>query len=244
MGCKRLTVLIVLMACGWSLAASSGAPGPSLYAGGPSAVPTYGDAMVERVVSAGIVGASEAGGVYTFRCDIAGWPDVIGNDIAVTIDHIAPPRIVSQGGKPNRFFQLQVRGFIDKALRSAEEIRLENIKRGATFSLVAEVIVDSNSLAGLLMDGELARYFVGEVADIVAVQTIAASSGSGVGGLPAGQAGGTVAGNSYIASKSSKIFHRPTCRYAKTITGANKVEFAAKENALATGRRPCKTCSP
>lgn len=240
MNSKTLTVLIALMAGGWPLVANSVSATPSLYDGGPSTVPTYGDATVERVVSA----VGDAGSVYTFRCDIAGWPGVIGSDIAVTIDHIAPPRIVTQGGKPNRFFQLQVTRFIDKALRSAEEIRLENIKRGATFSLVAEVIVDSNSLATLLMNSDLARYFVGEITDIVAVQTITASSSSAVDSLPAAQVGGAVAGNLYVASKSSKIFHRPTCRYAKTMTSANKVEFTAKENALATGRRPCKTCSP
>ena len=243
MNCKTSMVLIALIAVGAPLVANPDASGPGLYAGVSLAVPTYGDATVERILSADIV-VGDSPSVYTFRCDIAGWPDVIGSDIAVTIDHIAPPRIVTQGGNPNRFFQLQVSQFIDKALRSADKIRLENIKRGPTFSLVAEVIVDSNSLATLLMDSDLASYFLGEVTDIAAVQTVAASSGSAIDALPAAQTGGAVSLSSYIASKSSKIFHRPTCRYAKTMTAANKVEFTAKENALATGRRPCKTCSP
>ncbi|MBE0536253.1 MAG: hypothetical protein IH624_11345 [Phycisphaerae bacterium] len=48
---------------------------------------------------------------------------------------------------------------------------------------------------------------------------------------------------SFVASKTSKIFHKSTCRFAATITEKNRQTFAAREQAAA-GRRPCQTCNP
>ena len=48
----------------------------------------------------------------------------------------------------------------------------------------------------------------------------------------------------YVASKQSKVFHRPGCSYAKKIVAYNKVGFEDKSAAVDTGRRPCKKCRP
>ncbi|MBN1125731.1 MAG: hypothetical protein JXA82_12040 [Sedimentisphaerales bacterium] len=48
----------------------------------------------------------------------------------------------------------------------------------------------------------------------------------------------------YIASKTSKIFHTSTCSSAKRITEANLVRFDSREQALRSGRKPCKLCKP
>ncbi|MBN1817994.1 MAG: hypothetical protein JW828_11595 [Sedimentisphaerales bacterium] len=48
----------------------------------------------------------------------------------------------------------------------------------------------------------------------------------------------------YVASKGSKIFHTSTCSAVKRITEANMVRFESREQALRTGRQPCKICKP
>ena len=48
----------------------------------------------------------------------------------------------------------------------------------------------------------------------------------------------------WVASKSSKVFHKSTCRFAATIAEKNKVTFVSRDAAAQTGRRPCKTCGP
>jgi len=48
----------------------------------------------------------------------------------------------------------------------------------------------------------------------------------------------------YIASKSSNIFHKPDCRWAKNISDQNLVTYKSKDEAIKAGKRPCKTCNP
>jgi hypothetical protein len=48
----------------------------------------------------------------------------------------------------------------------------------------------------------------------------------------------------YIASKQSKVFHRSDCPFAGRISQANRVTFKTRQDAVDSGRRPCRTCSP
>jgi len=48
----------------------------------------------------------------------------------------------------------------------------------------------------------------------------------------------------FVASKNSRIFHRPDCGHVKNITPQNLVKFPGRAGAVQTGRRPCKTCKP
>jgi competence protein ComEC len=48
----------------------------------------------------------------------------------------------------------------------------------------------------------------------------------------------------YLASKKSDVFHRTGCGHAKKILPENIICFESREEALANGYRPCKTCSP
>ncbi len=48
----------------------------------------------------------------------------------------------------------------------------------------------------------------------------------------------------YVASKNSKIFHKPDCAWAKRISPENLVGFATREQAVKAGKRPCKRCNP
>ncbi len=71
-----------------------------------------------------------------------------------------------------------------------------------------------------------------------------ASSGqaSGNSGGPGdGQAGGQ---GGYVASKNSKVFHRPDCKAAEKISQNNLVRFTTREAAIQAGKRPCTECKP
>ena len=52
------------------------------------------------------------------------------------------------------------------------------------------------------------------------------------------------AGHSYVASKSSDIFHKPECRWTKNISPENLVTYKSREQAVKAGKRPCKWCKP
>ena len=48
----------------------------------------------------------------------------------------------------------------------------------------------------------------------------------------------------YVASKKSKVFHRPDCKWSKKIAPGNLVGFKSREEAIRSGRRPCRSCEP
>jgi len=53
-----------------------------------------------------------------------------------------------------------------------------------------------------------------------------------------------VAKYKYVASKNSKIFHKPECRSAKRIKPENLVGYNSRDEAIKAGKRPCKVCKP
>ncbi len=48
----------------------------------------------------------------------------------------------------------------------------------------------------------------------------------------------------YVASKNSKVFHRPDCHWARRIKPENLVYYSSREEAINAGRKPCKQCKP
>jgi methylphosphotriester-DNA--protein-cysteine methyltransferase len=48
----------------------------------------------------------------------------------------------------------------------------------------------------------------------------------------------------YVASKSGKVFHLPGCSSAKQIKPENLIGFKTREDAVSSGRQPCKRCKP
>jgi len=53
-----------------------------------------------------------------------------------------------------------------------------------------------------------------------------------------------VAEYKYVASKNSKVFHKPDCRSAKRILAKNLVGYNSRGEAIQAGKRPCKMCKP
>jgi hypothetical protein len=48
----------------------------------------------------------------------------------------------------------------------------------------------------------------------------------------------------YVASKNSKVFHRPGCEWAQRIKPENLQGFGTRAGAIRAGKRPCKRCKP
>jgi hypothetical protein len=48
----------------------------------------------------------------------------------------------------------------------------------------------------------------------------------------------------YIASKNSKVFHRPDCIWVKRIKPENLVGYNSRDEAINAGKKPCKQCNP
>lgn len=53
-----------------------------------------------------------------------------------------------------------------------------------------------------------------------------------------------VAKYNYVASKNSKVFHRPQCSFAGRIAPKNLVGYNSRAEAINAGKRPCKRCRP
>ena len=59
-------------------------------------------------------------------------------------------------------------------------------------------------------------------------------------GLPISQT--QVSEYAYVASVNNEVFHKPDCRCAKKISQRNPISFTPREDAIGSGRRPCKMC--
>ncbi|MBA7708731.1 hypothetical protein ES703_117635 [subsurface metagenome] len=54
----------------------------------------------------------------------------------------------------------------------------------------------------------------------------------------------TAAKYGYVASKNSKVFHKPDCSSARRIKPENLVGYNSRAEAIKAGKRPCKRCKP
>ena len=83
------------------------------------------------------------------------------------------------------------------------------------------------------------------LSDLPAHQHAAAASSGQASGTSGSQGDAQAGGQGgYVASKSSKVFHRPDCKAAERISVSNLVRFATREAAIQAGKRPCTECKP
>ena len=54
----------------------------------------------------------------------------------------------------------------------------------------------------------------------------------------------TAAKYEYVASKNSKVFHKPDCSSARRIKPENLIDYNSRAEAIKAGKRPCKRCKP
>ena len=180
-------------------------------------VQSYGDAEVSSVLR-----LDEHVRLY---CNIADLPPIIGKNIPVCIKGLKP------SSNPNQNLELLM--FLNDLLLSKSDqphkIQIKNIERGKDFCLVADIYVDEQDLCTLLIDKKLAN-------KVIEVPSSTPNTGK--------EKESTQIEGGYIASKSSKIYHRATCPHAKRMDRSKAIIFTSREDAEKTGRRPCKICKP
>jgi micrococcal nuclease len=111
---------------------------------------TYGNVIAEVV------------GVYdgdTFKVNIDGWPDIIGKEISVRIYGIDTPEIRGTKGDTKRL-ALSAKMFSANYLLGCK-VELRNMRRGKYFRIIADVYVDGENLAELLIKEGLAKPYYG-----------------------------------------------------------------------------------
>ncbi len=108
----------------------------------------YRDAKVTRVTS--VCDGN------TFRCNIEGYPPIIGDNIPVRIKGIDTPELRDKR-KDVKELAHKAKDFITRKLQTAKIIRLRNIERGKYFRILADVEVDGENLGDMLLDKGLAN---------------------------------------------------------------------------------------
>ena len=96
----------------------------------------------------------------TFFCNVDQWPDIIGKNIGIRINHIDCPELKSKSDD-EKTLAVKSRLFAKSILENAKVVEMRNIQRGKYFRLIADVYCDGKSLASLLLDAKLARRYNG-----------------------------------------------------------------------------------
>lgn len=107
--------------------------------------------------------ASELVSVYdgdTFRVNVDGWPEIIGQNMSIRVNGIDTPERRDKRENIKQLAQA-AKEVVVTLLREAESIELRNMQRGKYFRIVADVYVDGNSLADILIKKGLAKPYDG-----------------------------------------------------------------------------------
>lgn len=156
--------------------------------------------------------------------------EVPGGDTYVYRVQTALDRLVTVPGQGNRRIRVEV--------WRVRPVMAVAAKPQAGEAISAAVLVQAGAFAGAC---EAARSLAatgkdtGKEAVVVAALSQAQSTP---------QALGAPTTHAFIASKSSEVFHRPDCRWAQNISGDNLIGYKTREEAVESGKRPCKSCKP
>ncbi len=111
----------------------------------------------------GTVTVSEITSIYdgdTFRCNIEGYPPIIGERIGIRVKGIDTPEMRDKRPRVKAMAR-QAKQFAVAMLRNGRHIELRNIKRGKYFRIVADVYIDGKSLGKALLNARLAKPYDG-----------------------------------------------------------------------------------
>lgn len=217
----RLTLMMVALFSVTAFAEQESNPAPNK---------SYGDIGVEKVLR-----LDKDVKIY---CDLKDMPPLIGKNIPVRIKGLKP------SANPQDNLELLI--FLNDVLLSNPDqpkpVQLKNIERGEHFCLVADIQIDNQDLCTMLVEKKLVNKVI-EVPN--STPPGAENTANDPKTTPENSAAtDTQASGKYVAAKSSKVYHLNTCSHAKRIDPSNAVYFSTKEEAEASGRRPCQTCKP
>jgi endonuclease YncB( thermonuclease family) len=99
----------------------------------------------------------------TFKVNIPEWPDIVGKRIGIRVNGIDTPE--RRGTSEDiKLLAVEARQTTVSLLRGADVVELRNIERGKYFRIIADVYVDGQSLADVLLNKGLAKSYDGESA--------------------------------------------------------------------------------
>ena len=96
----------------------------------------------------------------SFRADINGWPDIIGKSVPIRVLGVDAPEMRGKC-EAEKILARQAKQHTVALLRSGKVIELKNTQRGKYFRILANVIIDGESLADSLVSNGLARRYDG-----------------------------------------------------------------------------------
>ncbi len=182
---------------------------------------------------------------FTLICNILNFPPIIGEHIPVKIRGLE-----SIESTPNPELHTFLETFFNNRPNDPNHpLLLQNIQRGDTFCLIADISLGGEDLGDRLVQEGLVK----RILKVSSAEPKTESASPEPTTTPPAQTTRTFLrpvppvqpqSQGFIASKSSKIFHRPDCPHAKRITEDKRVYFPTRERAIAAGRRPCKACNP
>lgn len=113
----------------------------------------------------GNVTVTEVTSIYdadTFRVNIEGYPPIVGERISIRLLGIDAPEIKGKC-ESEKIKAREAKQYTVQALRSAKSIELRNVQRGKYFRILANVIIDGQSLGeGLIKAGHARTYNIGK----------------------------------------------------------------------------------
>lgn len=196
---------------------------------------SYGTAAVSRILT--------INDDCTLFCNIEGFPAIIGQNMPVMLKDLKPATTPEANQK--------IKAFLSRLLLNESdppgEVTLCNIQRGTSFCLCADILHNGNDVSQLLIKNGLAYRIIKVNApepvqppEEAAVIPVAPATRV----QPAATEKPTPQKSGYVASKNSKVFHCPDCYHVRRMNTANAIHFKTRQEALKTGRRPCKSCNP
>lgn len=94
----------------------------------------------------------------TFKCNIDGWPDIIGERINIRVKGIDTPELDADNLREKESAK-EARDYVAKLVLNAKHVQLKNIERGKYFRIVADVYVDGVNLGDDLLEKDLAEKY-------------------------------------------------------------------------------------
>lgn len=189
---------------------------------------SYGTAVVSQVLR-----IDEQG---TLHCNIKDFPPLIGRNMPVRLKDLKP----ANSAEANQKIQAFLSALLMKPAESRPNIHLSNIQRGKTFCLCADICCDGKDIAEMLIEKGLAQ----RVIEVKEPKTAAPQTADTPRSKTPASKTAPPAKGGYVASKTSKVFHRADCYHVRRMNMEKAVTFATREEAIKTGRRPCKSCNP
>lgn len=199
---------------------------------------TYGNAVLTRV--------RQIAPDFTLLCDIRDFPPIVGLNMPVRIRGLESPQTL-----PDPDLHSFLKQLMTNQNDPNQAVLLKNIERGESFCFIADIYVNGSDLGDhLVREGLVKRILKVPSSD----PETNASTADPPSPPPAASQNQPSASkptllrppqpHGFVASKSSKIFHRNDCPHCQRISDDKKVYFSTRDQAIASGRRPCKTCKP